>query len=188
MIVPLLLSCAETKRWVASKDIPAPWSSAEEVAPSSAQAAKLAEKHRVAGEYQQAIDIYQEAYQRQPDDQTLVKAYVKSIEKIISAADKAFDQQDFASAGKTYDILLKNHAHFKGFQKQRSFNRTLLDEKLDYCQKALYQQGFQEYRNGNIDEAIAIWQDLLTIDPDNKDIQEALKTARLQQKNLREQD
>lgn len=188
LLLPLLLSCAETKHWVSSKDITAPWSSTDEVTDSSAQTAKRAEKQRAAGEYQKAIDIYQEAYQKEPEDQTLVDAYVKSLEQMIAAADKAYDRQEFASAGKTYDILLKNEVHFSGFKKKLSFNRTRLKAKRDDCRKVLYRQGFQAYRNGNLDEAIAKWQDLLIVDPHNTDIQEALRTAKLQQKNLREQE
>ena len=112
---------------------------------------------------------------------------MKSIENITSAADKALDKEDFASAGRNYDVLLKNYAYFKGFEKKLSFNSTHLNEKLGYCKKALFKQGFQEYRKGNLSGAIALWQDLLAIDPQNTDIKESLRTAKLQQKNLQEE-
>jgi cytochrome c-type biogenesis protein CcmH/NrfG len=49
-------------------------------------------------------------------------------------------------------------------------------------------QGFQEYRKGNLNKAIALWQSLLVIDPNNKDIKETVRTATLQQKNLQEKN
>lgn len=113
---------------------------------------------------------------------------MKSIENIKSAADKAFDKEDFASAGMNYYILLKNYSHFKGFGKKLSFNSTHLNEKLNYCKKALFKQGFQEYRKGNLSEAIALWEDLLAIDPQNTDIKESLRTAKLQQENLQKKE
>ena len=139
-----------------------------------------------AGEYQKAIDAYNVEYQKQPQDQALVAEYVKSLGNIKSAADKAFDEKDFASAGKNYNVLLKNYPHFKAFDKRLSFNRTYLNTKLSHCKQSLSKQGFQEYRKGNLSAAISLWQSLLAIDPHNTEIKEALRIAKLQQKNLRE--
>ena len=155
---------------------------------ASTQTANLAKEHMEAGEYQKAIDVYNVEYRKHPHDQALVREYVKSIENIALAADKAFDKEDFASAGRICDFLLKNYAHFKRFEKKLSFNNTHLNEKLSYCKKALFKQGFQEYRKGNLSGSIAIWQGLLEIDPQNTDIKETLRTAKLQQKNLQEKD
>jgi len=155
---------------------------------SSRQAVNLAKKHMEAGEYQKAIDIYHVEVQKHPHDLSLAREYVKSIGNIASAAGKALDEKDFASAGRKYDVLLKNYAHFKGFDKELSFNSIYLNEKLCYCKKAIFKQGFQEYRKGNLSEAIELWQDLLVIDPQNTDIKKALKTATLQQKNLQEKE
>ena len=141
-----------------------------------------------AGEYQKAIDAYNVEYQKHPHDLSLEKAYVKGIENIASAADTALDKKDFASAGRNYDVLLRNYPHFEGFEKELSFNSIYLNEKLSYCKKAIFKQGFQEYRNGNLCEAIELWQDLLVIDPQNTDIKKALRTATLQQKNLQEKE
>ena len=154
----------------------------------SAQAVNLAKKHMKAGEYQKAIDVYHVEVQKHPHDLSLAREYVKSIGNIASAADNALDKEDFASAGRNYDVLLKNYAHFKGFDKELSFNSIYLNEKLCYCKKAIFKQGFQEYRKGNLSEAIELWQDLLAIDPQNTDIKKALKTATLQQKNLQEKE
>jgi hypothetical protein len=110
------------------------------------------------------------------------------IKDIKSVADQAFEKEDFVSAGKNYDVRLKNYPHFKGFDKKLSFNSTYLDEKLSLCKKTIAIQGLQEYRKGNLSGAIALWQDLIAIDPHNTEIKEALSTAKLQQKNLQEKE
>ena len=153
---------------------------------ASAQADNLAKKHTDAGEYQKVIDAYNVKYRKHPHDQALVRGYVKILEDIKSAADKALDKEDFGSAGKDYNVLLKNYPHFKGFDKKLSFNSTYLNVKLSHCKKALSKQGFQEYRKGNLSGAIVLWQDLLAIDPHNTGIKESLRTAKLQQNNLQE--
>ena len=192
MLLPIVMSCAEMKSWISPKNsvqTSAPVKdSSQTSSQTSAKAANPAKKHMEAGEYQKAIDVYSVEVQKHPHDQSLAREYVKSIENIASAADKALAKEDFASAGRNYDVLLKNYAHFKGFDKELSFNNIYLNEKLSYCKKAIFKQGFQEYRNGNISEAIALWQDLLVIDPQNTDIKKALRTATLQQKNLQENE
>jgi tetratricopeptide (TPR) repeat protein len=150
------------------------------------QAATLARQHIDAGEYQQAINDYKSEYQNRPQDQALVKEYVKGLKDIKTAADKAVGEEDYASAGRIYDILLKNYAGFRDFSQELSFDKVRLTAKLSHCKKSLSAQGFQEYRKGNLGEAIALWQSLLAIDPDNADIKGAVKTAKLQQKNLQE--
>lgn len=139
-----------------------------------------------AGEFQKAIDTYNVEYRRNPQDQALLKEYVISIEDIKSTADKASDRDDFASAGKKYYVLQKNYPRFKGFEKRLSFNSSHLNAKLAYCKQSLSKQGYQEYRKGNLNGAIVLWQGLLAIDPHNTEIKDAVRIAKLQQKNLSE--
>jgi tetratricopeptide (TPR) repeat protein len=213
LLLPIVMSCAEMKSWISPKHSVQTSAPVKDSSPTSSQkpaqaakpakkheessktsgqpsarAANLAQKHLEAGEYQKAIDVYHVEVQKHPHDPSLARAYVKSIENIASAADKAFDNKDFSSAGMKYDVLLKNYAHFKGFEKRLSFNSIDLNEKLSDCKKAIFKQGFQEYRKGNLSEAIELWEDLLVIDPQNTDIKKALKTAKLQQKNLQENE
>jgi tetratricopeptide (TPR) repeat protein len=190
MLLPIVMSCAGMKTRISPKSSVQTSAPVKDFSQTSsqtpAQAANPAKKHMEAGEYQKAIDVYNVEYQKHPHDLSIAREYVKSIENIASAADKALDKKDYASAGRKYDVLLKNYAHFKGFEKKLSFNSIYLNEKLSYCKKALLKLGFQEYRKGNLSEAIELWQDLLVIDPQNTDIEKALRTAKLQQKNLQE--
>jgi len=169
LIVP---SCAGTKSLVSPQ--------------SPAQTTTHSKQFMSAGEYQKAIDAYNVEYRRHPQDQALVKEYVKSLEDIKSAADKASDREDFASTCRKYHVMLKNYPRFKGFEKMLSFNSSHLNAKLSQCKQSLSRQGFQEYRKGNLRGAIALWQGLLAIDPHNTEIKDALRTAKLQKKNLQE--
>jgi len=177
LVLTLLLiaqSCAEMKSRISQK--------------SPVQHLAHAKHLMDAGEYQRAIDAYNVEYLKHQQDQTLVRDYVKSLEDIKSAADKASDKEDFVSAGRNYNVLLKNYPHFKDFDKKLSFNSTHLNVKLSHCKKSLSKQGFQEYRKGNLSAAILLWQGLLAIDPNNTNIKEALRTAKLQQKNLQNRE
>lgn len=155
-------------------------------APSQApvQVANLAQKHIEAGEYQNAIDIYNYECRKQPRDLHLIQMYAKSLDGIKSVADNALEKKDFAYAGRIYYVLQRNYAKFNNFVKKLSFNGAYLNTKLSYCKKSLSVQGFQEYREGHLNSALVSWQGVLDIDPNNKEIKDAVRTAKLQQKNL----
>jgi tetratricopeptide (TPR) repeat protein len=136
------------------------------------------------GDHQKNIDIYKAEYAKHPQDQALLREYMKSLEEMKDAADGAFEKEDYATAGKTYNVLLKNYSAFKSFTHMLSFDRAKLNVKLTECKTALSKKGFQEYRQGNLSEAISLWQNYLAIDPNNADIKKAVNTAKLQQKNL----
>lgn len=182
IIVLLVLSAC------AMKSGHAPQSSAQATTQprQTTQQTTSARQHIEAGEYQKAIDDYRSEYAKQPQDQVLVKEYVKGLEDIKAAADGALKKEDYASAGKTYKVLQKNYPEFKGFSTMLSFDKTYLNVKLALCKDALSKKGFQEYRQGNLGEAISIWQGYLVIDPTNADIKKALNTAKIQQKNLQQ--
>ena len=184
----IVQSCATMKSWISPKSPDqTPTKSAVETSPKPPiQTQTHTKQFMDAGDYQKAIDAYNVEYRKQPHDQVLVREYVKSLEDIKSAADKALEEENFAAAGRNYDVLLKNYARFKGFAKKLSFNKTYLNTKISHCKQALSKQGFQEYRKGNLSGAIALWQSLLAIDPHNKEIKEALRIAKLQQNNLQE--
>ena len=139
-----------------------------------------------AGEYQKAADIYAVAHQKHPRDQALLKEYVQSIEKIKTIADEVFARDDFISAGQLYAVLIKNYPNpsSEDLGVNISFKIALLYEKFSTSKKIISRQGFEAYRKGNLSQAIALWQALIDIDPNNPDIIKALNTAKLQKKNL----
>jgi hypothetical protein len=138
------------------------------------------------GDYQKTINHYRKEYKKRPQDQELAKEYVRTLKEIKTAADEASRREDLTGACKTYDILLKNYADYKGFANMLSFDRTQLKAKVTTCKTDLSKKGFQEYREGKLGEAIALWQGCLAIDPNNTDIKKALNTARAQMRNLQQ--
>jgi tetratricopeptide (TPR) repeat protein len=190
-----LQSCASTKNGPSPQTAPqgtpeATGLSPQETPPPRPGPAALAPKPvkppAANGDYQKMIDFYKKERRHRPHDQALAKEYAKSLKEMKTAADRASQNEDFAHAGKTYSLLLKNYPYFKDLAQDLSFDRDQLNNKVTNCKTILYNKGFQEYRAGNLNEAISLWQGYLTIDPRNPDIRKALNTARTQQKNLQQ--
>ncbi|MBP1735946.1 MAG: putative rane protein [Deltaproteobacteria bacterium] len=172
-------SCAQMKSF------PSPQPSVQAPQPS-VQARNEIKQHLGAAQYRKALDDYRSEFMKHPHDQALMREYVRSIEDIKTKADKISDAGDLASAARIYDTLLKTFSDFKTFAHLLSFDSVELNTELRKCKTSLSKQGFQAYRNGNLNEAITLWRGYLSVDPNNADIKRAANTAMVQQKNLQE--
>lgn len=151
---------------------------------SPTQVENSVQKHIKSGDYQKMVNVYNSEHRKQPRDLQLMQKYANSLNSAKSTADNALEKNDYAYASRIYYILRKNYGKFSHFNQLLSFNKAYLNDKLSYCKKNLSIQGFQEYRKGNIDTALASWQDALYIDPKNEEIKEAMAKAKQQKKNL----
>jgi tetratricopeptide (TPR) repeat protein len=181
MLILLMVfpACAQMKTGAS------PQASVQETPPqASMQEPAHVKRPLVSGDYQKTIDAYKSEHTKHPHDQSLTRDYVKNLDEMKDSADKEYEKENYTSACKTYNILLKNYSAFKSFASTLSFDKQTLNKKLTDCKATLSKKGFQEYRSGNLNEAIALWQGYLAVDPHNADIRKAVNTATLQQKNL----
>jgi tetratricopeptide (TPR) repeat protein len=134
--------------------------------------------------FKKAIEIYTVLYKRFPNNPDLRHNYIKTIEYTKKAADTTYGRGDFASAGLIYHILLNNHTQLKDFANSLSFKRDFLHNRINNCSKYLTGEGLEKYRAGDLEEAISVWNDVLKFDPENTEVQKAIKTATTQLKNF----
>lgn len=142
------------------------------------------QKYPITGDYQKTIDVYIAIHNKYPKDQTLLGHYITTIEDIKITADRAFEEEDFASAGRIYHVLLSNYSHFKGFVQLLSFDRKSLNARIADCSKFLTKKGLEQYRKGDLANAISTWKYILVFDPSNVEIKRAINTASIQLTNL----
>ena len=127
-----------------------------------------------AGKFQRAIDICKEIYQKYPQDPTVRNGYIKTLESIKSGGDGAFEKSDFALAGYVYEILLKNVSSVDRLNGSFSFNREDLTTRIRDCKKILFENGLEQYRSGDLNQAISLWKSILAFDPENQEIKKAV--------------
>jgi len=137
------------------------------------------------GEVQKGIDIYRGLIQQYPWDTTVRNGYVSLLESIKGQADLDSKRKDFAQAGRTYRILLKNYSSLSHLNRFLSYNAGLLNTGIETCRKILFEDGLEQYRSGNLSQAISIWRDILTFDPENLEVRKATDKATLQTRNLK---
>ena len=137
-----------------------------------------------AGEFQRALDICKEVHQKYPRDPAVRSSYIQTLESIKSNGDRAFEKGDFALAGWVFEILLRHVSSVTPLNGSLSFERKGLSEKIKSCRKILFENGLEQYRSGNLDQAISTWKTILTFDPENQEIKKAVDMATLQLENL----
>ncbi len=138
------------------------------------------------GDYEKAIDTLRTAHAKHPEDKALLRSYHKAVEEVRGAADRAFDKEDFVSAGRSYRLLLRNYHNFRDFSRQLSFDKKYLSFRVARCSDYLFKRGVGEYRSGDIKEAISTWAGLLSFDPGNAEAKKAYHVATTQLKNLQQ--
>jgi len=137
-----------------------------------------------AGEFQKAIDICNEIYRKHPQDPMVRSNTIKTLESIKISGDRAFERNDFALAGCAYEIVLKHVSSLTRLNGSPSFDREGLTEKIKSSKKLLFENGLEQYRSGNLDQAISIWKSILAFDPENQEIKKVVDMATLQLRNL----
>jgi tetratricopeptide (TPR) repeat protein len=133
-----------------------------------------------AGNFVRALDIFQAALKENPGDVELAAKYRGAVNQIKAVGDKAFSARDFARAGTVNSLLLKSYPSFERLKPPVAFSREALRDVIVACRESLTKTGLAEYRKGNLATAIAVWEGLLSFDPDNAEIKKAVNTAKTQ--------
>jgi tetratricopeptide (TPR) repeat protein len=133
-----------------------------------------------AGNFAKALNAYQAALDEYPGDAGLAGKYVTAIGDIKAAGDKALTDKNFGLSGKANALLLKNFPTFERLLPAVAFTQADLTKAIAVCRDSLTKTGLAEYRQGNLAKAIAVWEELLSFDPENAEIKKAVDTARTQ--------
>lgn len=133
-----------------------------------------------AGSYDKAMAVYQAALKDFPGDASLKSGYAAVVGDLKTAGERAFAAGDHARAGRIDWLLLKNLTSLEKLGVAGGLNRKGLDTTIKNCSTILKNRGLEEYRKGNLEKAISIWNSLLAFDPQNVEINKAVETARAQ--------
>ncbi len=136
------------------------------------------------GEYEKALELYAGAYEKK-HAQEMRDNYSATGEQIRKIADTAYQRKDFAEAGSIYNTLIESGITTRDFAQSLSFDDDYLNGQMNACSKALLEAGLTTYREGKLEDAIAVWKKALVFDRDNKEIKNMIETAATQLQNLK---
>ncbi len=149
-----------------------------------AEIAKQAQEQVALGKYKRALEIYSHAYDKY-HLRGLRQGYARLGEQIMDISDTAYQRKDFAEAGSSYRNLFESGITTRDFAGSLTFDDDYLSRQIKACSKALMEIGLMKYREEKLDEAIAIWKQVLAFDFDNKNVKSAIDTATVQLQQLK---
>ncbi|HZX10073.1 MAG TPA: hypothetical protein VFG01_03930 [Acidobacteriota bacterium] len=85
------------------------------------------------GDFQEAIEAYSTAHQKNPDNKIILEDYIQTLEEVKLSADKAFDEGNYLLANNRYYIFSKNFSRFESFQKSLSFDLETIRMRMREC-------------------------------------------------------
>jgi tetratricopeptide (TPR) repeat protein len=139
----------------------------------------------VAGDHAKALAAYQSALKDYPQDMNMKARYLKGVAEISGIAAEALGSGNYALAGQLNGLLLKHADSFAAAGDAAVAGggvptRSSLADALKACSTGLTNVGLAEYRKGNLESAIALWNGILAFDPGNTEIRKAVETTKAQ--------
>ncbi len=138
-----------------------------------------------AGEFHQALTEMQSLVRSYTGDTDVLASLVSLSQDIKRTADLSLAREDYVTAGKACYALWKDYPLLENTGAALPFSRLVLDDGIKACRVQLTRKGLEQYRKGNLTEAIFFWQGLLAFDPDNLEIKKAVETAAEQLKKIK---
>jgi tetratricopeptide (TPR) repeat protein len=133
------------------------------------------QQHMGAGNYQEAINSYDVAYTRYPNETHVRENYIRTVEKMKRSADTAYDTKKYDLSEEIYSVLSKSFSNFKTFEKSLSFNKAYLDRKIKNCRIAQIEiQAQNALAVGNYSGALDIYKTTERSYPEDALLQEKL--------------
>lgn len=113
------------------------------------------------GQLQLAIDGYNQALTDYPYEAQILDNYIRTVENIKNAAEKAYIAGNYSHALGVYTILLDNFHYFRTFRNSLSFDQDFLGLKQKNCLIALNEtQVNNAIKTDNYIKAVGLYQTL----------------------------
>lgn len=147
------------------------------------RAERASNYYLAAGDFQKALDAYQDVYRRFGRDPHVQKGISGVVDAIGEKAEAAYRSEDFAASGRLWRILLRSGL-LRASKGTPFFDAEAAAARLSDCSSMLTKKGLEYYRKGELKRAVGIWESALEFDPDNVEVKRAIETASNQLRNL----
>jgi hypothetical protein len=138
-----------------------------------------------AGHYEQALELYSGAWKEEPGHGGVAREFDGALLALKKTGDAAYAQGKWEDAGKRWMGTLRFIGHPASNSRSLPFTRSEVRGKVDKLTEDLTKKALTEYRQGQIELAIADWKTILSYDPGNEEATRSLRTASKQLETLK---
>ena len=135
--------------------------------------------------YRRAIELMTDRNQPGSPPAGLEKEYLLAINGVIAAGEESLSRGDNATAGQSFRLALDSFPVQPSLRGKVRRNQSQIKKQLDISANRLLEQGFMEYRSGNLETAIRKWKEIIVFDAGHMEASKAIDTATIQLRMLR---
>lgn len=138
----------------------------------------------LAGKPDRALELFAEAWKSSPGHAGVLQDYGEALAALRKGADDAYRNGRYDEAGRSWTELMRHMGH-PAARGQAAFTKAEIQGRIDRLTAMLLERAIVDYRQGNLEGAIASWKAILSYDPHHKEAAQSVKTAAKQLENLR---
>lgn len=138
--------------------------------------------------YRRAIELMTDRKQPGSPAAGMEKEYLLAVNGLIATGEESLSHGDYAVAGQFFRAALDSYPVQPSLRGRVRRSQAELRKQLDTCANRLLEQGFMEYRSGNLENAIRKWKEIIFFDPGHKEATKAIETATVQLRVLQKME
>jgi tetratricopeptide (TPR) repeat protein len=155
-----------------------------EKADTARDARKAIERRLAEGSLAEAYDVLREALRGDVTETALADIYIEVENRLLDKAARVEGEGRFDEAGRVYRMALDLYPKSSQLQSALVMRKEAIRSKIDGCANELMKSGLVAYREGELAEAVAVWEKIAPFYPDYSPSEVAIKTAKQQIENL----
>jgi len=134
--------------------------------------------------YRRAIELMTDAHLPGSPAAGMGREYLTAINGLIAAGEEDLSRGDYAVAGQSFKWALDYYPAEPSLRERMRRDQKQLKMQMDTCSNRLMEQGFMEYRRGNLEKAIRNWKEIVAFDAGHKEAKKSIETATAQLRAL----
>ncbi len=130
------------------------------------------------------LSLLQPQKKQRSRDKNPPPSHSKALNGLLNQADLNLVQGNYFQAGQLYRLLSRQLSQRGAVRIDAKIDPVQLNNRLEQCADQLMEQGLLAYRNGELEQALEIWDKINNFHPQYVASRRAVRTTRLQLRNL----
>ncbi len=136
-------------------------------------------------EYPEALRLIKEELEKGMPESYFIDEYPAVMNGLIEAAERLFRKEAYKDAGLLFGMALRGFPETRAVAARIRGTPGSLTSRMEACSERLMEQGMLRYREGELEEAIRIWKEILLFSPGDEGARKAIETATVQLETLK---